>query len=966
MPSQEEDINYHQPREEVGNENEEVEHGSTTKRPLFFTKFKQSILAFKKSPFSWLAAVTFVGIMAFASVQQNAKVPTVSTSYPREYFEDAWTDLQILSRDYHPYNSHANDAVHDYILKRASEAVSRQQDNLMANVSDDNPRKIMIAQQPVFDPTQEPEGRVIYYEGNNVLVKIEGSDPSLEAVLLSAHYDSVSTGHGTTDDGVGIASMLGTLRYLIDRNVQPKRSIIFNFNNNEEYGLLGAESFLFHPWSKETGFFINLEGAGALGRPVLFRATDFGVAKHFAQSPNPHGSSLLQQGFQSGLVSSQTDYKVYVDEAKMRGLDIAFYKSRSLYHTKYDNIHSQSLSGLSHMMSSAISVLISMAEAQSYDNNKEELKPAVFFDIFDTTFAVHPLPSLVEWNIVGLVTGPIVVVTFLFWVIKSGAWDIGKRGWSRGIVSLFISTVAVTTALLFLRATNPYIFVSTAYYPLFGTLGLFLLSNYVVLSISWWSKPVHDQKLIVFIELFFILWGGLLYSTIQAVNHHATGLFLVTIVYYSILFAIMIGFLGLLLIKPWAVAHQRHGSDPEQQQQQQDDDENRTDSIEQDETTSLLPSRGRSKNTVARSINGAVHRTSSYDWILQFITVIPVSLYCIYSTGTVVLDALHQTPNEGFNNVTFLCYATGLLSVAIGLLLLPFIHRTNSFVLLCILLGTIFSAWVSLTQFPFTQGSPLKSSVYQEINLDSESDSAVMRIRGDRGYLYDALKELPSIKQSGSIITCEDVGNQQDICSYEALRPWVVNSSDYNDWLNVQVLSDEDTISQGPNKGELIVEAPDNRQCIFEFNTTRFNSGRAPSKKNTSPVRVVTVFHDNDNVTAQGWKNQHNKDVFTRADGIDDFTVWKLDWEESQYHVGIEWIPSWYDDDDEKDKSDKNERLGVTVSCYWGEYDEEILVDGELHRKIPAFDELVEFSPVWTSWTKWKTGLVEVKKYVEL
>jgi acetylornithine deacetylase/succinyl-diaminopimelate desuccinylase-like protein len=39
-------------------------------------------------------------------------------------------------------------------------------------------------------------GVLVYFEGNNVLAKIEGTVPSLDPVLLDAHFDSVATGAG--------------------------------------------------------------------------------------------------------------------------------------------------------------------------------------------------------------------------------------------------------------------------------------------------------------------------------------------------------------------------------------------------------------------------------------------------------------------------------------------------------------------------------------------------------------------------------------------------------------------------------------------------------------------------------------------------------------------------------------------------------------------------------------------------
>ncbi|KAA8917405.1 hypothetical protein TRICI_000428 [Trichomonascus ciferrii] len=898
--------------------------------------------------------------MGMVSHQQDAQIPAVSTAYPRKYFEDAWTDLQVISKSFHPYNSHANDDVHDYILERVKDAVGDAGDGIVANVTDDTPRKIVFSQRPVFQPELDASGNVVYFEGNNVLVRIEGSVPSLSAVLITAHYDSVSTGYGTTDDGGGIAAMLGTLRYFIDMSVQPKRTVIFNFNNNEESGLLGAEAFMYHPWSEETKYFINLEGAGALGRPVLFRTTDFGVARHFAKSPNPHGSSVLQQGFQSGLVSSQTDYKVLADNG-MRGLDIAFYKSRSLYHTRSDNIHSASLGGLSHMMSSAISVLSSMADANSFDQHPDDLQPAVFFDIFDTVFAVHALPTVIKWNIVGLVVGPVAVFLLFIWAIKGEAWDVGKRGWLRGVLAMVLSTGVGITSVIWLEATNPYVFVSNFYGPLFGTLGVIVLTNYVVLSVAWWSKPVHDQKLIVLLETFVLWWALLLYATVKASREQATGFFPFTILYYLQLVAILFGFLGLFVIKPWAVAHDDEGQDAPQsasssirsRQAVGDEESQQPENI--DETTALLPQRQQRS-----SIAGAVKRSNSYDWVIQFLIVVPISLYCIYSTGLVVLDAMHQTPNEGICAVSFLCETIAVLSISIGLIILPFVHRLNSFVLLVILIGTIYSAWTSLVPFPYTKDAPMKAIFYQEIDLDTPDPEAFMKVHGTHGHVHNALKELPSVKSSSTNLTCEDMGDNQDLCSYRGLRPWVVGSANYSDWLQVETRPNESTV-KGPNRGEVVITAPDTRHCSFEFNTTRFKSGQQ-NPRSAPPVRVVEIHHDT--CSTAGWKQQGDTDIYTHPDGIEDFVMWKLDWDDPHYHVAFEWIPSWYDDD--HGIGDRNERLGVTVTCYWAEYDQEIMVDGNLHRKVPAYDEILQYSPTWTSWSKWKQGLVQVKKYIEL
>jgi Zn-dependent M28 family amino/carboxypeptidase len=60
----------------------------------------------------------------------------------------------------------------------------------------------------------------------------------MPAVLFSAHFDSVSTAPGATDDGMGVATLLQLVQHFVTN--RPKRDVIFNINNAEEDGLLGA------------------------------------------------------------------------------------------------------------------------------------------------------------------------------------------------------------------------------------------------------------------------------------------------------------------------------------------------------------------------------------------------------------------------------------------------------------------------------------------------------------------------------------------------------------------------------------------------------------------------------------------------------------------------------------------------------------------------------------------------------
>lgn len=73
---------------------------------------------------------------------------------------------------------------------------------------------------------------------------------------MDKNIDSVPTSNGVTDDGMGIVTILELIRYFIEN--PPRHSIIFLLNNFEEGGLLGAKSFIHHPWYKNVRVFYNL------------------------------------------------------------------------------------------------------------------------------------------------------------------------------------------------------------------------------------------------------------------------------------------------------------------------------------------------------------------------------------------------------------------------------------------------------------------------------------------------------------------------------------------------------------------------------------------------------------------------------------------------------------------------------------------------------------------------------------
>lgn len=951
----------------------------TVGRPV--VSFLRSTFGFNKAPFSLLFVATYVAIILLSYLVQTKNPEVESSSYPEKYLSDAWMDLQEISREFHPYFSHANDRVHDYILKQVTEITLRSEKGYIK--FDDDVRKVFFQDNDVFNPNII--GRVNYFEANNVLVKIQGSDPSLDAVLLSAHYDSVPTAYGTTDDGAGIASMLSILRFYADENTpRPLRSIVFNFNNDEEFGLLGAEAFFYHPWSQNVTVFLNLEGTGAGGRAILFRASDYGVAKHFSAASSPHASSIFQQGFSDGLVKSETDYKVYTKKG-LRGLDVAFYKPRNLYHTRRDSIRGSTKGALSHMFTNALDVTQSLADAPENDFNSspDDTKPAVFFDVFGAFLVMIPLSLLFKIHVLGLVAGMLVVSLLFAVVVKTGSWKIGLKGWLRGIVSLIISTTVTYFVALWIEGTNELIVVSSFFSPFFLLLSVFLITNYIILSLGSFVRPIPDQKLVIFLESFVVLWVLMVISTLHITRRKATGEFPITIVYYLYTTAVVLGLLGTLVVKSDTVVTERnHSLD--------------------------------SHSTTASKLKHVARKSLSFDWSLQYILVVPVGFYILYSSVLLVFEALHHNALEGTSGASTVFTVLTYGSVAVGFLVLPFIHRLHVLVEVLLLLITIVGAVLTFFPFPLSHESPMKIRFLQTVDLDNMSGpdgtpKAEVSILARTGYGYKVLSDFPSVKAGNLAVTCTPYGsNDNEVCSYEGPRPWVISdksrdtAADYGEWLNVTVVrnhtdykfkkypykatdmgvnkgdSDEDDGDFGPFGGEIRIEAKENRVCEIRFNTTTFNSFDGTP----SPVRIVAVHHDNE---LNGSKDNHTDsnppDVLKWYKGINDLTIHKLNWTQPEYHLEFQWIPRWYEAQNGQHTMGENgaeqlklikengvdkRSLGLQIACYWAEYDVDSVVGDELIRKVPAYDEALEYGPSWVSWTNWNKGLVEVTKYIEI
>ena len=244
----------------------------------------------------------------------------------------------------------------------------------------------------------------------NVLARLPGTDRSGKAFLLAAHYDSVPTSPGATDDGSGVATMLETLRAL--RAAPPLRNdVIFLFTDGEERGLLGARAFVEqHPWAGDVGVVLNLDTRGNTGPALMLKTNDEGgwVIDEFAKAtPYPMTTSDSVAFFKRS--GGNSDLSVFLD-AGWAGLQVSSTGGISHYHSALDNVAELDERSLQHLGSYALALTrhfgsVSLEQTRAPDQ--------VYFNLF--RFLVH-YPQ--AWSI------PLAVFTLL---LGGGVITLGLR-----------------------------------------------------------------------------------------------------------------------------------------------------------------------------------------------------------------------------------------------------------------------------------------------------------------------------------------------------------------------------------------------------------------------------------------------------------------------------------------------------------------------------------------------------------
>ncbi|XP_006863819.1 PREDICTED: endoplasmic reticulum metallopeptidase 1 [Chrysochloris asiatica] len=251
-------------------------------------------------------------------------------------------------------------------------------------------------------------GFTSYYDNiTNVVVKLEPRRGAQHAVLANCHFDSVPNSPGASDDAVSCSVMLEVLRVLSTSPEAFHHAVIFLFNGAEENVLQASHGFITqHPWASSIRAFINLEAAGVGGKELVFQTgpeNPWLVQAYVSAAKHPFASVVAQEVFQSGIIPSDTDFRIFRDFGNIPGIDLAFIENGYIYHTKYDTADRIQTDSIQRAGDNILAVLKYLATSDMLaSSSKYQHGNMVFFDVFGLFVIAYPsrVGSIINYMVV--------------------------------------------------------------------------------------------------------------------------------------------------------------------------------------------------------------------------------------------------------------------------------------------------------------------------------------------------------------------------------------------------------------------------------------------------------------------------------------------------------------------------------------------------------------------------------------
>ncbi|KAI0051551.1 hypothetical protein FA95DRAFT_1554372 [Auriscalpium vulgare] len=931
------------------------------------TSCLRSIFAFRTGPATVLVVLLYAA--AFVSLYLADQLQPLPTgAQQRAVLEQAYKDLHVIAARPRPYNSHQNDLIRKYLLRRVHDIA---RDYPWIHVQDDETTATFV-----------DRNKAVYFEGNNILVKIDGTDDGAHSngVLFSAHYDSVSTAPGATDDGMNVASLLQTIKHLAGN--RPRLTAIFNINNGEEDGLHGAHSFLAHPWANITSRFINFEGAGAGGRPFLFRTTSLDMLEAFKKVPHPHANVISADAWKRGIIRSDTDYSVYAGSPDaspstgdqgykgpgggMRGADVAFYKSRARYHTSDDSVRGMGEGGAKRALWGVMDVMRSAGNALLSSDGSDvvsETEGAVYFELFGLYLVAFPFRVLVAADTVLLAAGPIIVAVLSFFLYRQSVlrpqrrWVDLARGYGRFWLAFILSAGAQVGLVTGFLKLNPMTVHAHSVAVTLSMLSLSYLTLVIPLTLAEWVRPIPPakQKLVVLVELYFLTWLLLLGAIVVAQQYGVAGTYWVGAWNASVLLAVVLAMIeglwgkgrgGRVVLADESEDLANGEEETTQTAVEREEHEHESEEEVTERTPLITPANGMRKAVIA---DEEIQDQAFFWWIFQVVLSIPVPLISIGAISLIWLGAMPQTaPDGGWVGVVYAPLA--LLCLLLLLPLAPFAHKMHRSVTLALLLVFVASTAYSWLTWPFSAPDG-KLKVFFGHRVELSNITRIEPVGGSSArldgspHLVSAFTELTVVAEyMGRVIEALPSSWSVGVkCEQGKIRPGM-------------------TTCQWPVEDEWLPSIPGNSRkdaAWFHVNATRIDASSSHFIITATNTRACSVRLENRNLTWYGVRplgRSGSEDTvgdwreFEVPSGVNISRVdlWSREWGQS-----LELELRFHD----VEKAEE-EHIRGQVACTWAEY-QDAERNGPPAARIPALEEAYAFLPEWAALTKVGDGLVE-------
>jgi Peptidase family M28 len=308
-----------------------------------------------------------------------------------------------------------------------------------------------------------------------------------DAVMIAAHYDSVPSGPGASDDGVGVANMLEIARIL---TVLPatRHPIVLLVTDGEEAGLLGAQLFTReHRLAKRVKAAVNMDTRGVSGPSLMFEtgsANAWLMRLYGRASLEPITNSLCYVIYKS--LPNNTDFTVF-KEAGYQGLNFAFIGDVAYYHTPLDNWENSSATTMQHHGANALGSLLALADANDLSPPPSD---SMFFDVLARTVIVWPIAAVLPAAVAALA----ILVLGQVLLMRSGRLTGTQAlfGFIGAFVNLLLSaalSIAVLMLLHFLGRVPPMGALPWIAYPTAMHVGSAALTLFcAAVSAAWFAR----------------------------------------------------------------------------------------------------------------------------------------------------------------------------------------------------------------------------------------------------------------------------------------------------------------------------------------------------------------------------------------------------------------------------------------------------------------------------------------------